>query len=148
MQTELTPRRCPGCHGWMNARRVGEVEVDRCHNCGGVWFDRDELDRLLPSAARELRATGDRIRISARPCPNDGTDLLTVTYPQTHVEVDLCPDCDGLWLDAGELKEIQKVRDYHARQDTLEQYAPVPGIKGGLLRLIETMLTALTQPLE
>ena len=42
-------RDCPDCRTrlqpfWVPARRLGdEVELDRCNDCGGVWFDAGEL---------------------------------------------------------------------------------------------------------
>ena len=45
----MKPRDCPDCRTrlqpfWVPARRLGdEVELDRCSDCGGVWFDAGEL---------------------------------------------------------------------------------------------------------
>ncbi len=41
-------------------------------------------------------------------CPKCGGDLKETDLNQ--VKVDVCPDCKGLWLDAGELERIGKVR--------------------------------------
>jgi acetyl-CoA carboxylase beta subunit len=42
-------------------------------------------------------------------CPKCGADLKETELKQ--VKVDVCPDCKGLWLDAGELELIGKVKD-------------------------------------
>jgi predicted Zn-ribbon and HTH transcriptional regulator len=42
-------------------------------------------------------------------CPKCGADLKVQTLK--NVSVDACPDCKGLWLDAGELELIGKVKD-------------------------------------
>lgn len=42
-------------------------------------------------------------------CPKCGADLKLQTLK--NVSVDVCPDCKGLWLDAGELELIGKVKD-------------------------------------
>lgn len=42
-------------------------------------------------------------------CPKCGADLKEQELKQ--VKVDVCPDCKGLWLDAGELELIGKVKD-------------------------------------
>lgn len=40
-------------------------------------------------------------------CPVDGTALVTEMYEST-IEIDKCPTCSGIWLDKGELEEIQE----------------------------------------
>ena len=41
-------------------------------------------------------------------CPKDGADL--VEREIDHVKVDVCPDCRGMWMDAGELELIRDAR--------------------------------------
>jgi Zn-finger nucleic acid-binding protein len=43
-------------------------------------------------------------------CPRDHSTLKTETY-EGKVEVDKCPACRGVWLDAGELEAIQNASD-------------------------------------
>ena len=37
---------CPRCGGLMDIERAGDVEVDVCLTCNGVWLDSGELDDL------------------------------------------------------------------------------------------------------
>ncbi len=37
---------CPVCHTIMNLERIGDVEVDRCPRCHGVFLDSGEMERL------------------------------------------------------------------------------------------------------
>ncbi|MFA5074000.1 MAG: zf-TFIIB domain-containing protein [Nitrospirota bacterium] len=37
-------------------------------------------------------------------CPKCGMELIEVDYH--HMKIDKCSECDGIWLDAGELKQI------------------------------------------
>ena len=37
---------CPGCGSIMDMEPVGEVEIDVCLQCNGVWLDSEELDYL------------------------------------------------------------------------------------------------------
>jgi Zn-finger nucleic acid-binding protein len=37
-------------------------------------------------------------------CPKCGADLNTVDYHG--VQVDRCPECDGVWFDAGEVESL------------------------------------------
>lgn len=41
-------------------------------------------------------------------CPKCGADLSEREYH--HVKVDICPECKGTWLDAGELELLGKVQ--------------------------------------
>lgn len=46
-----SPIDCPGCGAPMYLDRVGDVELDHCRGCLGVWLDAGEVERL---AARAL----------------------------------------------------------------------------------------------
>ena len=37
---------CPRCGGALKEVTVEEVQIDSCGNCGGVWLDAGELERL------------------------------------------------------------------------------------------------------
>jgi hypothetical protein len=56
---------------------------------------------------KEMRARLDKERAQSErkshfmKCPKCGADLKEVE--QHSVKVDICPDCHGLWLDAGEI---------------------------------------------
>ena len=38
---------CPKCGGKMAEKRFETVMIDECTACGGVYFDKDELDILI-----------------------------------------------------------------------------------------------------
>ena len=40
-------------------------------------------------------------------CPKCGMELIEVDYK--HIKIDKCSECDGLWLDAGEIEMISKL---------------------------------------
>jgi acetyl-CoA carboxylase beta subunit len=42
-------------------------------------------------------------------CPKCGADLAEQELHQ--VRVDVCPECNGMWLDAGELEMISRIQD-------------------------------------
>ena len=52
----------------------------------------------------------------------------------------MCKKCKGLWLDAGELKEIQTVRKSLQESGKAKEHADVTGIKGKLLGLIDSAI--------
>ena len=107
---------CPKDQGIMRRVDAGGVNVEQCQCCGGLWLDCGELERLakekpvadkvdtgrpLTPKAYALGAPGTRV------CPRDGAILATMKHPQqTHVAIDRCPTCLGIFLDAGELKDL------------------------------------------
>ena len=44
-------------------------------------------------------------------CPRDGAKLEAKIY-EANIEVDACPRCDGMFLDKGELEQIQKATEH------------------------------------
>jgi uncharacterized protein len=38
--------KCPRCDGTLQESKVGEVSIDTCDKCGGVWLDSGELEQL------------------------------------------------------------------------------------------------------
>lgn len=48
-------------------------------------------------------------RVHYMKCPKCGADLKESEFH--HVKIDTCPDCKGLWLDAGELEMVGRVNE-------------------------------------
>ena len=69
--------------------------------------------------------------------------MQAFNYPQTFVVIEMCRKCNGMWLDAGEVKEIKAVRKRMWQQSQLQEYAEIPGIKGKLIRFIDKTVDAL-----
>jgi Zn-finger nucleic acid-binding protein len=96
------------------------IEVDHCKTCNGRWLDFNELDRLeatVPSTEQERRATityGERT--SDLKCPACGGSMKVFNYRAYNLELDMCDNEHGYWLDAGEdgrVRDIiaERVRD-------------------------------------
>ncbi|HEX2022572.1 MAG TPA: zf-TFIIB domain-containing protein [Candidatus Thermoplasmatota archaeon] len=54
-----SPMVCPACGNLMDLDKVGEVELDHCTSCLGVWLDAGEMDRLLAREETALDAGAD-----------------------------------------------------------------------------------------
>ena len=72
-----------------------------------VW--EEELNRRLQKLEAEQQATAETEKRRLKElhwmhCPKCGQELATENYGP--VEIDLCPSCRGLWLDANELETI------------------------------------------
>ena len=107
---------CPKCRTMMRRQRVGEIDVDRCQSCEGLWLDALEKEKLLrrPKDARAADA-GSAIPRHRPPsqiifCPRDTSRLIRlVDVDQPHVGFESCTVCGGVFLDAGELTDLSEV---------------------------------------
>ena len=54
-----SPMVCPACGDLMDLDKVGDVEVDHCTSCLGVWLDAGEMDRLVARGEDALEAGHD-----------------------------------------------------------------------------------------
>ncbi len=88
--------------------------LDVCYGgCGGIWFDATELERVSASAATTLHTiwnvpTSNVKLTEPRWCPRCPDLVLERKWfsETKQVEIDQCPKCGGIWLDAGEFTRI------------------------------------------
>ncbi len=108
-------RVCPRCSDVLEEKRFGDIPLDGCRSCGGIWFDCQELNTLVrdpQSALMEIeRAFNAAIfgggTQGAMLCPRCEQPLCPFTFAHTPgVELDVCRKCKGIWLDDGELQKI------------------------------------------
>lgn len=72
--------------------------------------DVEKLRRLALEQKQKLEVE-ERERLRAlhhMKCPKCGLDLQPLQIKDGNVEVDVCMGCHGVWLDAGELEQLQK----------------------------------------
>lgn len=105
-----TRLRCPEDQKLLAVHRHDEIELQVCRHCHGVWLTREQLasrcvrSENLPAEAR--RKADSKRRETGR--PRTCSQCLVPLNPQLveGVEIDLCPKCGGLWLDAGEFDAV------------------------------------------
>lgn len=107
--------RCPKDAMLMEKLKIGAITIDRCAGCAAMWFDAQELEKVLKSriVVQALdRAPEDVARaqsLGALVCPRDKTPLRRHDDPtQPHIETLVCPMCRGVLLDSGELKDLSE----------------------------------------
>jgi Zn-finger nucleic acid-binding protein len=108
--------KCPKDGTVMTKVTTGGVTIDRCEACGAMWFDLNELERLLMGKVKTKEVDiGPRTRTDATvrtknlQCPRDGERMDEIEYPeQSHVHVMKCGTCQGMLFDAGELVDVDK----------------------------------------
>ena len=135
---------CPVCRAVdLTPQSVKGVEVSYCRQCRGAFYEAEALELLVKSAIKGL-AIKDSAVLTDRRCPVDQSAMKHMTYPQTMVEIEICPQCKGVWLDDREAREIEAVREHIRRSGKLLQYDAVPGFKGKLIRLINHSIDSLS----
>ncbi len=99
--------KCPVCRVPTYVVEYKEIELDLCPGCGGVWFDRGELELLMPVAGILATRPADTAE-AGRPCPlcQKTMDKLNIG-PAQRVLVDSCHTC-GLWFDRHEVKDLSR----------------------------------------
>ncbi len=113
--TAPKPMRCTKCNGEMLTISFRGVEIDRCADCGGLWFDVLEHEQLRKLESSERVDSGDRL-VGQRfnhlsgvfRCPRCDTPMTRVTdahHPQIHFEK--CPRDYGVFFDAGEFHDFK-----------------------------------------
>ncbi|MBA7630143.1 hypothetical protein ES703_37653 [subsurface metagenome] len=58
-------------------------------------------------------------------CPRDNSVFESQVY-EADVEVDVCPSCQGIWLDKGELEQVEEIREH----DYSEELKRIPNLIG------------------
>ena len=121
---------CVKCTSVLDKSKVGEIEVDLCPSCGGLWLDKGEIERLGKTSStevdglREALTGGAQAGVSETPtsCPACPGKLREVRVGR--VIVDVCGKCGGLFLDRGELDATMAA----VKGSSLEQVLKVAGV--------------------
>ncbi len=106
---------CPKCEGSMEEVTCGEIKVDRCSQCKGIWFDMLEAEHLKDMEGSEAIDTGDP-ELSGKynemkhvKCPVCHGEMVgMVDAQQPHIWYESCPVCYGIFFDAGEFQDYKE----------------------------------------
>jgi len=112
------PIACPKDGTTMDAIDIEGITIDRCTTCNGMWFDLGELREILENKELDTKSlvkddqARDHVQVRNRAtvcCPRDGFAMMEVRdSTQQHIAYELCMMCGGIFLDAGELKDLTK----------------------------------------
>lgn len=127
--------KCPTCDIELNQVSIEEIQLDVCkEGCGGIWFDRFELQKMDEPHEFTDESLIDTLAIESpiaydptvkRKCPKCKDTIMMRHFfsVKKEVEVDHCPKCAGYWLDEGELFKIRKqFKTESDRKMAAEQY--------------------------
>jgi Zn-finger nucleic acid-binding protein len=115
---------CVKCTSVLDKSRVGDVEVDLCPSCGGLWLDHGEIERIGRGKQEDLGKLRADLTGSPRPAPPSDTKTNCPACPGAlkevvlgPVHVDYCAKCHGVFLDRGELDQaVAAVKGTSVRQ--------------------------------
>lgn len=107
---------CPKCSSEMEKVTFHHVEVDRCTNCEGMWFDILEHEELKTIAGSESIDVGDPEKgkefnkIDRIFCPTCQSPMIRMVDPrQSHIWYETCSVCNGIFFDAGEFADYKDI---------------------------------------
>ena len=122
---------CPKCNNKLTQTKINGAQVNYCDNCGGIWFDKDELklvrderDKNLSWLDFDLWNDKDKLSVSGKSinCPRDGKPLFKIKCGNTGVMIDICLECRGVWLDKNELDKIISELKEKVDSETIPEY--------------------------
>ena len=108
---------CPKCNSNMSEMKIetlhGQVVIDQCDNCKGLWFDHGEAEQLKKDWMADFADSGDpnigRSYNTVRDinCPRCGETMQKVNdSKQKHIEYEACEE-HGIFMDAGEFTDFK-----------------------------------------
>ena len=114
---------CPVCRKSMIILEYDQIEIDYCPSCAGCWLDQGELELMLDMNDESF----DLSKFKSAPkgkrrCPRCRKKLKVDTFPDSEIEVDICPADGGIWLDRGELLSIAKIDSANAAIKRLNNF--------------------------
>jgi len=102
---------CKRCDTDMQTVFYEGVAIQLCMSCKGVFLTRKKLEIIENSREIEIPEdtaiprNGPEVR---RHCPTCDIAMKKVKYGKIRTTmIDFCTDCNGIWLDKGELVSIQ-----------------------------------------
>jgi len=104
---------CPKCSSevLVETPALGNIPLDVCPACSGIWFEKGELEALLRQSQGGGQA--DLGLIDPKPeghdCPACKAKMSRGGLVNPLLLVDKCQVCEGVWLDARELALVKKL---------------------------------------
>lgn len=106
---------CPKCSAEMEEVVFSNIEVERCTDCKGIWFDLLEHADLKAMEGSEAIDIGDPEvgkkfnKIDDISCPNCKQKMIKMVDPQQHhIWYESCQSCYGVFFDAGEFTDYKE----------------------------------------
>ena len=103
---------CPGCGGQLSSVLYEGIDIHHCSSCNGRLLDEQKLSQIeitrKESISRNKEHSKSSSHESLRTCPACNVQMQKSQYGKyTPWIIDKCPQCNNIWLDEGELEDIQ-----------------------------------------
>ena len=110
---------CPKCSGLLEPLTFGDVLIDRCQQCLGIWLDHGERKAMeYEGELNEFdfeQEVGD-VEFKEHPlyCPvcQEAELSLVMEIHQTEITYEYCVSCNGSFYDAGELADLSETQAF------------------------------------
>jgi Zn-finger nucleic acid-binding protein len=122
---------CPKCNLELEPKNIGPVQVDECHKCKGIWFDKEEFRQAKDSTDSDLNwmdfdiwkhADKFKAKESSLKCPVCMATTQEIHYGETPIEIDYCSKCQGTWLDKDEFEKIIEALNEELLAKSFKEY--------------------------
>jgi Zn-finger nucleic acid-binding protein len=114
---------CPKDHTELQSTRYEKnINVDKCETCGGIWLNREKLEKIQETRGRDYKKelaqppdlgyeSFQLAEQQTQPplvCPNCNVEMERREYARvSQILIDVCPKCHGIWLDKTELEALE-----------------------------------------
>ena len=109
---------CPRCKGQLDVTKVDDVEVEVCPSCHGIFLDAGELSQVTVESSgdiefctatdKALQSEDGRGIIDCPKCETRPAMRKVEFLSVSEIVLDHCDQCRGLWLDSGELDQVNE----------------------------------------
>ncbi len=135
---------CPDCNCKMTAYLCVSAVIDKCDQCGGIWFDKNELTIFKNSIKKYdlreltsdegLQTASDRYQISDCPrCQQPLVEQVQGAFKKVHLQC--CTKCLGQWLKSAQLIQLVDLLKLH--QEIAPDISGVQKELGNIQREVE-----------
>jgi Zn-finger nucleic acid-binding protein len=115
--------KCPKCNTDLVATKRHGVDVELCQTCEGMWLSAEELnqleDEVFDFGDEEKGTIAFNATPTELPCPQCGKKLKTFDYRFYDLQMDVCEDGHGYWLDKdGDSRVLELMKE---EEDSFER---------------------------
>ncbi|PUB74052.1 MAG: hypothetical protein DBP03_11840 [gamma proteobacterium symbiont of Ctena orbiculata] len=125
---------CPRCIEKMEETTSKGIITHTCFYCNGTWINSESLKIILEREnntllLNDLKSSFETLKTTNkdRNCPEcKNQQLFQITV--RGVELDLCPECIGVFFDEGELKKLLPALDNKSKETGVGSYLAGEGL--------------------
>lgn len=116
--------KCPKCNQELEIASYMDIEVNKCPDCGGMWFDYNEIDQVEDSVFDEddfKNTMITNLKSGEEDCPVCSSKMEKFNYRWEDLELESCIHQHGFWLDKGEADRLVQVMEKYT-EDIARKY--------------------------